>query len=251
MKLAVATILLVTLASCASAQSLRVIPTYNSGAMLVCGEMKVFLDTVFRNHPRYQSPDAATIAAMEKDVAPYDGPLVILASHNHADHYDEKLVAAVLAANRQAQLVGTSQIAGRLADRFPGQVRVMGGGATWTEAGIEVRFLIVPHAGERWADLENTGHLIRMCGQTVFHPGDAGEAMVIERAPKGQPPIDVGLIPFWFLSSPRESPLVGKVMNPKRIWALHGDVKDLDWIPEVQKRYPAAAIPSFFLRQAK
>jgi hypothetical protein len=90
-----------------------------------------------------------------------------------------------------------------------------------------------------------------MCGQTVFHPGDADNATAIERALKGQPPIDLALLPFWFLSHPGGSPLVGQVSNPKRIWALHGDPTDLDWIREVQKRYPAAAIPAFFLRQAK
>lgn len=239
---------LVLLALAARAQTLEIAPTFNSGAILTCGSAKFVLDTVFRGLDGYQRPGPDDIARMQSARPPYDGPLVILATHNHADHFDADLAAALLAANPRAQLVATSQVAGPLAARFPNQVKVVRQGDSWSGQGTAIRFVSLPHSGTRWATLENTGHLITMCGQTVFHPGDADLIDAnFARALAGQPRIDIALVPEWFLAYGNGPALVDRHLQAKQYYALHGDTSDLSWIPLVRKRYPAAVIPAYYL----
>jgi L-ascorbate metabolism protein UlaG (beta-lactamase superfamily) len=230
------------------AQSLEIAPTFNSGAMVSCGSVKVLLDTVFLGIDGYQRPSAGDVENMKLARPPYDGPLLLLFTHNHPDHFHSETVASLLAANSRARLVATLQIAGPLSARFPNQVHVVRQGEAWSGQGIEVRFLPLQHSGARWASLENTGHLVSLCGQTVFHPGDADLVDAnFARALAHQPAIDTALVPAWYLAYRDGQRIVEQHLRAKRYFALHGDLTDLSWMPLVRRNYPSAVIPGYFV----
>lgn len=230
------------------AAGLEITPTFNAGVRIECGAERVFLDTFFVHLDGYQAPPEAELAKMRAARPPYAGPLVIMATHMHADHYDADLIAAALEHNPKAHLVGTPEIAGKLRDRFPKQVTVLERGGKWKQGGIELELLDLRHTGARWARLENSGHWIKMCGQTLFHPGDADlERDQFERAFAGRPPLDVALVPYWYLAYDQGRAIVDGVLKPRRHHALHGDLRNAaKWIAEVKSAYPQALIPAFF-----
>lgn len=230
------------------AASLEITPTFNAGVRIECGPDRVFLDTFYVRLEGYQAPPEAELAKMRAARAPYAGPLVIMATHMHADHYDADLIASALEHNAQARLVGTPEIAGKLRDRFPKQVTVLERGGKWNQGGVELELLDLRHSGTRWARLENSGHWIKLCGQILFHPGDADlERGQFERAFAGRPQLDVALVPYWYLTSDQGRAIVDGVLKPRRHFALHGDLRNTTkWIAEVKTAYPQAVIPAFF-----
>ena len=229
------------------AAELEITPTFNAGVRLQCGVERVYLDSFFIGLDGYQKPPEEELAKMRGARPPYDGPLLILVTHAHADHFDADVVAALLERNATAAFVGTSETAGRLKDRFPKQVTVLPRGGKWRRAGFELELVDLAHSGERWAKLENSGLWIRFCGKTLFHPGDADLVRErFEQAFTGRPPLDVALVPFWYLAYPDGRAVVDGVLKPKTAYALHGDARDRRWVSEVQRAYPKAVIPSFF-----
>jgi L-ascorbate metabolism protein UlaG (beta-lactamase superfamily) len=230
------------------AAELEITPTYNAGVRLACGAEHVYLDTFFSGLNGYQRPPEAELAKVRGARPPYDRPLLIFVTHAHGDHFDPDVLAALLEHDPQAALVGTSETAGVLRDRFPRQVTVLPRGGQWRRPGLELHLIDLAHSGDRWAKLENSAHWIRFCGQTLFHPGDAD--LVMERFVKafqGRPPLDVALVPFWYLAYPDGRAVTDGVLKPKRVFALHGDLRDLRWVNAVRAAYPKAVIPSSFL----
>jgi L-ascorbate metabolism protein UlaG (beta-lactamase superfamily) len=223
------------------AQDLRIEPTFNAGASLQCGAERVLLDTFFVGLDGYQKPSTAEI---EKLMAT-PGPVLVLATHAHRDHWDVETLARLLARNAQASFWGTAQTAGDLAKRFPKQVRVLPieGTAQWGQVLLE--YFALPHSGERWKTLENSAIAVTICGRRVLHPGDAD--MVAARFERiGH--VDAALLPYWYYLTPEGLRVVRETLRPQAAWALHGDWNDRSWVAKVKAAYPTARIPSVFLK---
>ncbi len=224
------------------AQDLRIEPTFNAGASLQCGAQRVYIDTFFVGLDGYQKPPAD---GMEKLLAT-PGPLLVLATHAHRDHWDVEVLARLLTRNPRALFWGTEQTARELAKRFPKQVKVLPveGAAQWGE--VTVEYFALPHSGERWKTLENSAIVLNICGRRVLHPGDAD--LVPSRFGRiGR--VDAALLPFWYYLSPEGLQLVREQLRPQAAWALHGDWGDRTWIDKVRAAYPTARIPSAFLKR--
>lgn len=64
---------------------------------------------------------------------------------------------------------------------------------------MRVDFLRLSHGEGPNREIENLGHLIHLCGETVLHVGDAmPEARSFEPYRLAEREIDVALLPFWF-----------------------------------------------------
>lgn len=228
-------------ALCCAAQDLRIEPTFNAGAALQCGAERVYLDSFFVGLDGYQKPEAAEI---ERLVA-LPGPVLVLATHAHRDHWDVETLAKLLRRNSQAQFWGTAQTAGDLAKRFPKQVKVLpvDGSAQWGQVLLE--YFALPHSGERWKTLENSAIAVTICGRRVLHPGDAD--LVAGRFNRiGR--VDAALLPYWYFLSTEGLRVVRETLRPQAVWALHGDWNDRSWVEKVRAAYPTARIPSVFLK---
>ncbi|NED88694.1 MBL fold metallo-hydrolase [Streptomyces sp. SID11233] len=96
----------------------------------------------------------------------------VLITHEHFDHFDEKVVAAALEARPELQVYGTAAVAAALGDRA-GRVHAVAAGDTF-----EVRSFTVAVHGHQHALIhhdipcpDNVGYLFD--GGALYHPGDA------------------------------------------------------------------------------
>lgn len=117
--------------------------------------------------------DGATLvvdpgAFSEEDAA--TGADAVLITHEHPDHYDEGRVRAALAAG--AEVWTLRSVADTLSAAFPGRVRTVGHGDTFTAAGFEIEVHGELHAVIH-PDLPRVTNVGFLLDGTVFHPGDA------------------------------------------------------------------------------
>lgn len=100
------------------------------------------------------------------------GADVLLVTHEHPDHFDEGRLRAALEANPATELWTLRSVADQLSAAFPGRVRTVGHGDSFTAAGFEVRVYGELHAviHPDIPRITNVGFLV---DGTVFHPGDA------------------------------------------------------------------------------
>ncbi len=175
-------------------------------------------------------PDAVALDALRRARPPFDAVDAILATHHHADHFDAGAVATHLGANPRAVFVSTSQAAaalraatgGAFAGRMhtlPATEGVVGGVDV---GGIRVDGFGLSHGKVNYGDVEHLGLLVTLDGRTVLHLGDGiiaekslRSAGVIDAA------IDVGVVPFWFLTYPFGKRLAERGFRPRVSFAVH------------------------------
>ena len=150
-------------------------------------------------------------AFSEEDAAV--GADVILVTHEHADHFDERRLRAGLEADPAAEIWTLRSVADRLGAAFPGRVHTVGHGDTFAAAGFDVQVHGELHAviHPSIPRITNTGFVV---DGSVFHPGDA--LTVPDR------PVETLLLPVhapWSKVS-EVIDYVGEVA-PQRAFAVH------------------------------
>ncbi|GAA2446461.1 MBL fold metallo-hydrolase [Streptomyces lavendulocolor] len=101
------------------------------------------------------------------------GADAVLVTHEHPDHFDEGRLRAALEAAPGAEIWTLRSVAERLSAAFPGRVRTVGHGDTFTAAGFDVEVHGELHAviHPDIPRITNIGFLVD--DGAVFHPGDA------------------------------------------------------------------------------
>lgn len=106
----------------------------------------------------------------EEDAAA--GADALLVTHEHADHFDEGRLRAVLDANPATELWTLRSVAQQLAPAFPGRVHTVGHGDAFQAAGFDVRVYGELHAVIH-PDIPRVTNVGYLLDGSVFHPGDA------------------------------------------------------------------------------
>lgn len=106
----------------------------------------------------------------ERDCA--SGADAILITHEHSDHFDERIVRTALDADPGLEVWTLASVADRLTAGYPGRVHAVGHGDDFTAAGFDVRVYGELHAviHPDIPRITNVGFLV---DGAVFHPGDA------------------------------------------------------------------------------
>ncbi|GAA4789456.1 MBL fold metallo-hydrolase [Streptomyces ziwulingensis] len=98
----------------------------------------------------------------------------VLITHEHFDHFDDKLIAAALEARPELRVYGTAAVAAALGTR-DGRVHAVAAGDTFAVGSLTVTVHGHRHAVIH-ADIpcpDNVGYLIDDGTGAVYHPGDA------------------------------------------------------------------------------
>ncbi len=207
----------------------------NEGFLLEGGGKKVLIDAFFDGIQGYPVASRSLKQRMQSASAPFDGVDLVLATHYHDDHFSPGPVLRFLKANPKAAFLSTPQAVTRLrldgkADPSPRVEAVYppeGRIESRTINGVRVDVLNLHHGRGRRPLVENLGFVVYLGGRRVLHIGDS-EAGTPDWAPleMHKRPVDLALLPGWYLAEPRWVEVVREQIRPVHIGAMHLAVKD-------------------------
>jgi L-ascorbate metabolism protein UlaG (beta-lactamase superfamily) len=227
----------------------------NSGMLVTVSGRRFLIDAPIREGlPPYATSSAAERALLEGAREPYNGVDAILITHWHEDHFSPEAVAAHVSANPRSMVVSSPEViqrlravAPRLSDSQLRAVLPAPGAAELIEVGgVPVRVLRIRHNPSRRLPEQHVGFLIGDAAP-VLHVGDADPAADNFSLLKPLPPVDLALLPFWYVSDRVNRQFVADSIRPRRVVAMHvppGDVERLSAaLTEAKVAATIAAVP--------
>jgi L-ascorbate metabolism protein UlaG (beta-lactamase superfamily) len=190
----------------------------------------VLIDALFGAEAQgYHAPPDHALAAVRAARGPFDRVDVVLATHFHEDHFDADAVAEYLHASERTRFASTPQAVERLVVRAP----ELAGRAVGIEApegmrvarefgGVRVEGFGLSHGKVNYADVQHLGWVVTLGARSVIHLGDGIiDEKTLRRAGLIEDGLDVGVLPFWFLTYPFGQRLVARAFRPRSIFACH------------------------------
>jgi L-ascorbate metabolism protein UlaG (beta-lactamase superfamily) len=218
--------------------SLQLIYVGCEGVLIRSARGSVLIDGLFGPEAEaFHVPPVADLEALRAARPPFDGVDLILATHWHEDHLDPAAVASYLAASPATRFMSTPQAVERLrahaGDVFDHRVTQLapaeGERRRIDAGGIVVEWFGLSHGKVNYADVQNLGLIVRLDGRSVIHLGDG---IIDEKSFRAagvlDETIDVGVLPFWFLTYPYGKKLVQKAFRPRALFAVHIRVRERD-----------------------
>lgn len=225
-------------------------PLANAGALVACGGKAVLVDALFdKPNPEYRAPGSDVLDKMTKGEPPFDGVDLVLATHNHSDHFDPALAvrylearpgaAAVVPADAIPAMRAASTDWEKIASRVVALDLKLGEKASRVVNGIPVTAFRTLH-GQNETPM-NLMYLFDVGGRRIFHEGDSNAS------PKewwcfglGGEPIDLALVHFWMPAVPDQAGFLRDVLVPAHIALTHLPIKEEDgeWSVRVEQVKP-------------
>ncbi len=184
----------------------------NSGFMITAGDVKILIDAMFEGFGSnsYTLP-ADEVNLLVNALPPFDGIDLILATHDHGDHFSASMICQHLKNDPGAQFVSTAAAATAVRAAGCPAVGITLAQGQHTERivnGIDVEAMFLSHGDLVY---ENLGYLITTGGRRFFHTGDIDDYLVTQDylMSLGVPDkkIDVAFIPHFFMRA-ASSPIV-------------------------------------------
>ena len=211
----------------------------NEGVMLEGQKGRVLLDALFGDGlPDYAVVPRAMRDSLERAQGVFGGPMLVLTTHAHRDHYDAAAVARYREHNPTSVLVGPAGAAGAA-----GAAQVKPVNLGW----VQVRPLAIPHGGT----VHPVGHaayLVTLDGTTALHLGDTQSdpgTWVAAGVPAAG--VDLALVPYWYALDQARFEALLEVLRAATVVLLHTPRQDDDrWAAarrELQDRYPQVRVP--------
>lgn len=226
----------------------------NEGVLISAGEDQVLIDALHKPYrPAYLPTPPEVEAAIMQGEPPFESVDFMLVSHVHGDHFDAQTVATYLsqqpavplftspqAIDSVQQYIGTEDVASQL---LP--VTYESGKTSMQQQGdIVITAGKVAHGSERFAWVQNLGHIIQIGNRTLLHVGDPGFGRAdIEQLLEDYPAVDVAILPSWFVTEAGGRAVIDEVIKPTHLIVVHVSPGDGDRVDRVaQSFYSGAAV---------
>jgi L-ascorbate metabolism protein UlaG (beta-lactamase superfamily) len=201
----------------------------NAGMLVTVSGRRFLIDAPIRDGiPPYATSSAEERAALEGARAPYDNVDAILVTHWHEDHFSPEAVAAHLSRGASTIVISSPEVIERVRSVAPNlpaarlrPVLPAPGHVTHVDVGgVPVRVLRIRHNPTRRPPEQHVGFLIG-ASTTVLHVGDADPAADNFTLLKALPPVDLALVPFWYVLNDDNRRFVAESIRPRRVVAMH------------------------------
>lgn len=180
----------------------------NEGFLIEAGETRVLVDALFGDGLRgYPVVPAALREELENARGRFADVDLILASHEHGDHFDARAVARHLRASPRTVFLSTEEAVAdlrrELGDAAAKLELVAAAPGPGRRAGLELPGISVEvldlHHGR--LPVDNLGLVLRLGGLAVLHAGDT-DATAADLEPYREllAGVDVALVPSWLLA---------------------------------------------------
>jgi L-ascorbate metabolism protein UlaG (beta-lactamase superfamily) len=230
----------------------------NEGFLIAVGDKKVLIDALFPGLAGYQAVKGALETRLESARPPFDGVDLVLATHEHADHFGAQEVARFLHAS-PALFISTSEVLEQLREVAPSSdldtlTPSSDQSSSVTREGVTLTMMRLHHGR---LPVENLGFLIDLNGFKVLHIGDS-QAEMEDFLPfrLSEEKIDLALLPVWYLTEAKWRAVIEQQIRPGRIVVMHLAAADApaSWfgsagsraeqIEAIGRSFPGAWIPT-------
>lgn len=203
----------------------------NMGVMISSGTSKILIDALHQNNPwDFAEPSKATVDDIINQRGEFKDTRILLATHNHADHFNDTLTYRFLKrSGRQAVL--TQQSADDISKSFAdfkniGTQIIVTDNSEYGISNLSVENIIIKGLNiSHGNDTQNTGCIIDINGFKIFHSGDAMPAKEnFAGYNLAEENLDVAILPVWFID---EYELVNS-FNAKQVIYIHIHPDKLD-----------------------
>jgi len=220
----------------------------NAGVLFQSGQHAFLLDAPFRDGVApYETPEPEQRQRLETAQPPYRGLSAILITHWHDDHFDAQAVTAHLRHDPAAMLVSSEEVVAqvRAAGAEDRQLLALtppqGESVSTVIGGVRVHAIRLRHNPARRTPEQHLGFLVEGC-QVIFHAGDANPDASNFSALRGLSPIDVALLPYWYLDGAANRDFVAEAIAPARIFAVHVPQAERAGVAQALRSVPRAAL---------
>ncbi len=226
----------------------------NEGIFIQTEHKSILIDAIFDNYyETYSSPSEQTIRHLNAKETPYQIIDLLLVTHAHLDHFNPEMVGTFLRSHPETELICPNQAVDsivKMANNFESLAPRLNGldtNPTWEALflkGVSVHTAYVRHGGKQNHAVDNQIYLIKVDGKKILHLGDAEmDPSHFTPLHLSKPPIDVALIPYWYLAYPPGIDIIKNQIKPNKLIAIHypkvGDPKTLK---KIRDNFPNAVV---------
>jgi L-ascorbate metabolism protein UlaG (beta-lactamase superfamily) len=233
----------------------------NEGFLIKSSKSKILVDALFGGIKGNwcEQPSDSVLNLMTKGLLPFDGVNVILVSHYHADHFNEKMVSDFLQNNPKAILVCPNQV-NVLLKNNPAynsylnrviSIQFLNNIDTTLLIGeIKIRALRLNHGSyfekdtitgevkDLHEDVENVAYKFKINNCTVLHSGDAS-IMSFEKNKSSivtTDTVDIAFMDRIFLK-PEGMKIIADVVKPDKLIFMHIEPARVEYYKSIIKDF--------------
>ena len=205
----------------------------NEGLLISAGARSILIDALFGGAGYPGMPTGDVLENLRAAQPPFNLVDLALTTHVHPDHFEASVAGKFLAGNPRALLAGPVEASIQLAlytPEFPDiEDRVVGCRPEWgrtvelTAHGNRIKILGLRHADKVNFETPHQAYLIELGGYRILHLGDA-----LPTAENFEPfawlakvPLDIVLVPEWFLRDPGGKVLIDRFIKAQRFVIIH------------------------------
>ena len=204
-------------------EGLRVTHVFNAGFLITIGDKRILIDALYEGYPE------GILKPMIHHQPPFDGIDLILATHEHPDHFSPELVGSYMRDSPQTLFVSTRSavdqlitLDGNLQDRTTAVELREAGRAQIEIDGLELEVIYISHGV---SGLLKLGFIITVDGYRLFHTGDLSpeHTTVQYLQDYGLPgmQIDVAFVPSFLITTEEYHAHVLEGIQPRYVIPMH------------------------------
>jgi L-ascorbate metabolism protein UlaG (beta-lactamase superfamily) len=229
----------------------RVTYVGNSGFLITVGDKKVLIDALFEGFKGNYALPQAVQDLLVNARPPFDDVDLILATHDHADHFSTSTVRQHMQNDPAASFVSTAQAASQLTafgNRVVSLAATQGKPDQVTVNGIQVEALYLSHGAVPSGETEiiNFGYIVTVNGIKLFHTGDIDASLLtvagLQAYGLPEKQLDLAFIPHFILSSRQSRSLVEEGIKSQYIFPSHYKYTPQPNPSLIKSYYPGAVL---------
>jgi len=202
----------------------------NSGFLLRAGGKAILIDALFDGFAGGYTIPASVREPLLAGRPPFDGIDLILATHDHGDHFSAAAVRRALESNPRAVFVGPAAAVAALAglgDRARALEVAEGQRGTLEVNGIRIDAMRLSHGTPPPGrpEIVNLAYLVTAGGVRFFHTGDIDVNVIPMSYLQGlgvrDDHVDVAFVPHFLLGLSGPLPFVTEGIRPRFVVASH------------------------------